>query len=272
MRKLWLDILWLLILLILISVMGSLLISGDVLIFLSPRMVPMVWFGFAVLIVLLIHHAVGVLQDVSQKNIKPGGKLGMLLFLIPALLFCTVTPNQSTSGMLPNQSIIRMNGSAQSGIQSVGETDTDARQESEVKEQLSEINGFLPCVLEDETTFFDLSADLFSEYLHNTIEELDGRTVTVYGFVYKQDSFPKDTVLISRMMLYCCAADASIVGFYVQLENAETLQNNEWIRVTGTVRTINLEYYGDYYDFPILTDGIVVRCGEPDVDDAYIYP
>ena len=48
----------------------------------------------------------------------------------------------------------------------------------------------------------------FREYLHNTLEELVGKTVTVYGFVYSDDAFPENTVLVARMMITCCAADA----------------------------------------------------------------
>ena len=39
--------LWLFILLALCAVLLTVLLSGDILLYLAPRMVPMVWFGFA---------------------------------------------------------------------------------------------------------------------------------------------------------------------------------------------------------------------------------
>jgi len=262
MRKLWMQILWLAILLALIAVMGSLLISGDILVFLSPRMVPMVWFGFAVLILLLVYHIVQVIRYTLQKTEIHGGRPGMILFLLPVLLFVTVMPDQSTSGALPNQNLKMMN------ITQEASADTADEQVS----ANTNTGEYLPCIVENETALFDTSADLFTDYLYKTLDEVLGKTITLYGFVYAEDTFPANTVLVSRKMITCCAADAAIVGFYVQLEDSAALQDNEWIRVTGTVRSINLAYYNDYYDFPIITNGIGVRCDTPEVDKAYIYP
>lgn len=262
MRKLWMDWLWLAVLFALIVVTGMLLAGGDILLYLAPRMAPMVWFGFAVFIILLIYQLSQIVRSLFQKENTHGGRIGIVLFLVPVLLFFTVTPNQSTPGSLPNQNV-KMTG-------------LTAQAETEVKENTeaaaSDAGGYPPCVIEEETAVFDKSADLFSQYLTTTLQDLEGKTVTVYGFVYHEDSFPENTVVVSRMMIVCCAADASVVGFYVRLEDGADLKENEWIRVTGTIRGINLEYYGDYYDFPILTDGMIVRCAAPDVDDAYIYP
>jgi hypothetical protein len=49
MRKAVGEVLWLLVLGAVTVIMGWLLFSGDILLYLAPRMVPMVWFGAFVL-------------------------------------------------------------------------------------------------------------------------------------------------------------------------------------------------------------------------------
>ena len=182
------------------------------------------------------------------------------MFLVPVLLILTVVPNENTPGSLPNHNVTMLNLTGESAA------------EAERAVQADTLTGFMPCVLEDEHAIYDSKADLFSDYLHNTVEELAGRTITVYGFVYADESFPDNTVLVARLMISCCAADASIVGFHMQVEEGVALAQSEWIRVTGNIQSISLPYYGAVCDFPVLTNGIIVRCDTPDVDDVYIYP
>ena len=68
MRRLGADAFWLAVLLALILVMGALLISGDVILYLAPRMVPMVWFGCAVLIVLFVFQLFRMVQNLREKQ------------------------------------------------------------------------------------------------------------------------------------------------------------------------------------------------------------
>jgi len=281
MRKLVAEILWFCILLALILIMGYLLIGGDVLIFIAPRMVPMVWFGFAVLIALYVFQAFRIVKLVREKQFQGFGKTGMLLFVVPVVLLLTVMPSATTSGSLPNQNVKILTQSTESTAAVQADTMTQDEQssptgaepaktfESVPVEALASLNS---CILEDETAYFNPSTDVFSDYLQNTLEELVGKTITVYGFVYTEDAFPADTVLVARMMVTCCAADAWIVGFHVKVDSSVDLAVNDWIRVTGTVRSFSMEYYGETYDFPILTDGIILRCEAPDAEDAYLYP
>jgi putative membrane protein len=269
MRKREGEILWLVILLALILIMGKLLVGGDILIFLAPRMVPVVWFGFAVLLLLSVYQFFHIVRSPHGGQEPQRVRPGTFLFLVPVVLLFTVAPDTSTPGALPNQNVrmISLTDERAPEEQSPGaDTALDEADDTE------DVSGIPPCVLEDETARFDKSADLFSKYLFGTVEDLAGRTVTVYGFVYADDTFPENTVLVARMLISCCAADASIVGFHVKTEDSTALLPNEWIRVTGTVRTIRMPYYGSDYDFPILTDGLIVRCDAPAAEDAYIYP
>lgn len=306
MRKYGVEIMWLIVLLALVIALGVLLISGDILFYLAPRMVPMVWFGFIVLATLLIYQLWHIGKCLSETHPVKKGRLGILMFLIPIILILTVAPNENTSGTLPNQNVKMINMASDistsaakisetvspssptisvsdtpDAIQSVEPSSTNPLQEDDEAEEAQEqtdsvetidVSSALPCVLEEGTTDFDASADLFSEYLYYSVEDMAGQTVTFYGFVYSDDSFPDNTILVSRLYISCCAADASIVGFHVKIQDAADFEDNEWICVTGTIQAFSMEYNGEYYDFPILTDGTITRCETPDTEEAYIYP
>lgn len=250
---------WLAVLLALTVIMGAMLISGDVLLYLAPRMVPMVWFGFAVLAVLCVHQGAEIVLCLRGGAKVGKARFGTLLFLIPILFILTAPPDAAAPGALPNQTV-RLQTSGSAGA---AQPAADAP---------AATVDYPPCVLEDERAFFNPDADLFEDYLRETVEDLDGRTVTLYGFVYRDESFAPDVVLVSRQMITCCAADASIVGFHVQVDPEIDLQLNEWIRVTGTIKTKNILYYEAYHDFPVLTDGLILRCDAPGAQDAYVYP
>jgi putative membrane protein len=203
------------------------------------------------------------------------------------MLFITVTPNQDTPGMLPNQNVKMMSLNSAAAATAQAASDTTGQVQAEPTAQpnddagdpadtasvsAEEVVNLAPCVLESETAVFTLTDDAFSQYLQSDVEDLVGKTITVYGYVYTSDSFPENTVLVARTMIACCAADASIVGFHVKVEEDAGLVKNEWVRVTGTVRSFVMEYYGAMYDSPILTAGLILRCETPDVEDAYIYP
>lgn len=303
------EALWLLALAAFAAIMGALLFSGDILLYLAPRMIPAVWFGLAVLVTLTAHQAVHALRVWRNGGEDRPVRAGTLLFFIPVLLILTGTPNKDTYGTLPNQNVKMLGVASEStadtaqdsasaqpspepseqpddpretaqsvqpsaAASSQADVETEGKTQEETADSVEVIDAAdaLPCVLADGEAGFDVSADLFSDYLYEPLEEMAGRTITLYGFVYKDDSFPEDTILISRLYISCCAADASIVGFHVKVADANAFEEDEWIRVEGTVEAFSLEYCGSRYDFPILTGGTVIRCDEPDAQAVYIYP
>ena len=312
MRKFGVEIMWLVVLLALVIAMGILLIGGDILFYLAPRMVPMVWFGLVVFAVLVIYQFLHLARCLRENRSDTKIRLNSLLFMVPIVLMLTVMPNENTSGTLPGKSVQMLSLTSESaseeeetGESALLETEqnepmpdvepstqysqtatsdpiqmdevaveaTDETTETSVEPiEVIEVADAMPCTLGDETVSFDVSDDLFSDYIYDTVKELEGQTITLYGFVYTDDSVPENTIMVSRLYLYCCAADAYVVGFHVKVENTADFEDNEWIRVTGTVQTVSLEYYGDYYNFPILTDGKIVSCEAPDAKAAYIYP
>ena len=60
-----------------------------------------------------------------------------------------------------------------------------------------------------------------------------GDSARVRGFVYRDERFPAGTFMVSRFLLSCCAADAAPIGLAVQWPEAEFLEDDAWVWVTG---------------------------------------
>jgi putative membrane protein len=278
------ELLWLLVLAALAVVAGILLFSGDISLYISPRMLPSVWFGFAMLSILAVFQLVRLVRA-RREDFGKGTRLYSLMFLIPLILFVTVTPDQNTAMTLTNPGVTIV-GAAQTDTQTPLPSPSPAAtpERSAAPEATPEVTpvptpapevtpvdvaSLVPCVLTEDDG--ELPADTFGEYIYTPLEELQDQRVTLYGFVYKDDAFPEGTLLISRLLMTCCAADTSLVGFHVCVADAGDFENDEWIEVTGTVRAFTIEYQGEVYTMPILTDGTVVRRSAP-TGDPYVYP
>jgi uncharacterized repeat protein (TIGR03943 family) len=65
----------------------------------------------------------------------------------------------------------------------------------------------------------------------------------VEGFVVQNPvlNVPDGQFMLARYVLNCCTADAGGVGMRVAWTNGQDLPNDQWVRVTGTVRTIEID-------------------------------
>jgi uncharacterized repeat protein (TIGR03943 family) len=60
-----------------------------------------------------------------------------------------------------------------------------------------------------------------------------GETARVRGFVYRDERFPAGTFMVSRFLLSCCVADAVPIGLAVRWPDADFLDDDAWVWVTG---------------------------------------
>ncbi len=83
-----------------------------------------------------------------------------------------------------------------------------------------------------ETTILQLFMDR-SEYI--------GKEVEIIGIAHRFPEFGTDKVFIYRLLVSCCAADAQPVGLVVQVDSLEGIEQNEWYRVRGIVKMVEVE-------------------------------
>ena len=93
-----------------------------------------------------------------------------------------------------------------------------------------------------------------------------GQSVDVIGFVYRDPRNGADQFWVSRFTISCCVADATAIGMLVQSEQAASLKNDSWVRVTGKLDVG--EFAGE--KAPVILPDKVTPTDQP--DNPYLYP
>ncbi len=138
-----------------------------------------------------------------------------------------------------------------------------------VQEEMSEENYELlkkkiaqkPSVVMEDSLY-----STYYEDIHQDIHKYKGKPIQLMGFVYKEDGFEQDQLVIARFLITHCVADASIVGFLTELPEASSIDTDTWIEVNGVLDITT--YNGVELPFIKITDWKKVT--EP--EEPYIYP
>ena len=106
----------------------------------------------------------------------------------------------------------------------------------------------------------------YYEEISKDLNKYIGKTVQLSGFVYKEEGFSDNQLVISRFLVTHSPDDADIIGFLSEFNEASTLSEDTWIEATGTLEKTN--YNGS--ELPQLKITNWKKIDEP--DESYIYP
>ncbi|RXJ03823.1 TIGR03943 family protein [Anaerobacillus alkaliphilus] len=98
------------------------------------------------------------------------------------------------------------------------------------------------------------------------LESFIGKELEITGFVFREQDFEENRLVVARFSMTCCTADAGVYGTLVETEDAHLYENDMWIRVRGTIN--KTEYHG--YQLPIIQLREVTVVAEP--ESPYVYP
>ncbi|MFE4046694.1 MULTISPECIES: TIGR03943 family putative permease subunit [Priestia] len=103
----------------------------------------------------------------------------------------------------------------------------------------------------------------------NTIEDntdqFVGKKIEVSGFVYHEKGFKNNQFVVARFGISCCAADASVYGLLSTLENALTLKKDTWVHIKGIIQKTT--YNGE--NVPYIQVQQIESIDQP--DNPYVY-
>lgn len=130
-----------------------------------------------------------------------------------------------------------------------------------------EYNKMMKVLENDSTIFFNDS--IYSSYYEEisaNIDKFQGRRVSLYGFVYKEDSFKENQLVVSRFLVTHCIADASIIGFLSEFPDAPKIEKDTWIKIEGVIEK------GAYMGNPIPLIQVTKWEEIKELETPYLYP
>ncbi|SFL56402.1 putative membrane protein [Gracilibacillus orientalis] len=167
-----------------------------------------------------------------------------------------------------------------------GQAVSESEESSQEEQQLSDddVNQIDPNVYKNKITKdeydqlltdifqqsrIDMNETLFSTYYQQIMqnpEQLQGTKVTLSGFVYREEDFSPQQFVMGRFLITHCVADASLIGFMMEFDQAVNIEDDTWLEVTGTIQLT--EYQGS--QLPIVQIENMETIIEP--DQPYVYP
>ncbi|MBI4964544.1 MAG: TIGR03943 family protein [Desulfomonile tiedjei] len=72
-------------------------------------------------------------------------------------------------------------------------------------------------------------------------DAFEGSDVTVIGMVYRDKKLPSDSFFCYRLLMVCCAADATPIGLIVKWPQTGEMKTGTWVKVTGKVGFTTVE-------------------------------
>lgn len=77
----------------------------------------------------------------------------------------------------------------------------------------------------------------------DNMERYKGRTVEYTAMVLHPQNFPAGYFVPGRMAMTCCADDMAFLGYACKYDDADSLEQKSWVKVTAKVA---VEYFEDY--------------------------
>jgi|GEM_PF-3805634 len=268
---------WFLILTALTSIIGYLVFSGGIRLFLSASLFYSVYIGFGLLVLLWIFYVIKMFTP--NQTYSETFKLYNAVFLIPLLLFLMAKPTITTAGLLPNHHVsltyerITSGNVRESGVQSTiatNQEESSSTANAAFIDKLIIKTPLTPCIVSDDKVN-NRAQDEFSEMMGLSTDILKDHEVTVIGFIYKDENYPENTVLVSRLKIACCIADASLMGYHVAVDDADSLEAGEWVEVIGNVVAVDAIINGEAVTMPVIMGGTITPREPLGLEEAYVF-
>ncbi len=232
------GLIWFVILISFSYLIFDLLNTGDIHLFIHPKMTKYVQLSFVVFTVLSIIQ-IGKLTTISKKQ---NLKVGFIIFLVPLLLAFIVKPESINAEIVAKKGIdiVRSNSSNKVEVNKSEEKSGSYEYTVENEVSIDKIRT-LDTIETNESNYLEILWDI-----HANLDEYKGKTLITKGFIYREDETLDNVFIAGRMVMVCCAADSQITGFLCEWENAKSLENDSWFMIEGVIdSTIYVDKYNN---------------------------
>ena len=283
----------------------KLIVSGDIINFIAPRMMPFMYFATIVLFILGIQQIwrSGSKQKeelVCNCGFDHGGSSTPIqsvfiysLFILPVVTGFMFSDNILDSSIIDKRGFTSSKILAEDRQQQKEEFDTSRAEQyledpegymQSLDERINDIplehpEGF-EIIEPPEGYYEELKEELLAKdtivvdddryipimnIVDTSPEEFVGKRIEMIGFVYREQDFSDNQFVVARFGLSCCVADAGVYGTLSTMPGGQDLQLDEWVRVSGVLEVI--EYNG--WILPYIQVDKLEKIDQP--DNPYIY-
>lgn len=205
---------WFVLLLGLSFSLFMLVITGDITRFIHPRMTIYIYFALGTLIIMAVFQGIRIFEA-GEGRIKAG----YAVFLFPLVCGMLIHPGSLNEDISKNKGVVI----------SLKQTDLEHKDSTYVEDSVK--NGIITLT---ENNFTGVLYSIWS-----SPDKYVGRRIAVEGFIYREKAMDANQLIISRMIINCCAADTVVVGIAAEYGGKERLKENEWVSVMGTINMMN---------------------------------
>lgn len=248
--------------------------TGQLKLLINPRYDVLVFVSLLILLIFLVFLFSKLFVESNNKSGKVLFDKKYLLFLLIIILLIVfkLTPNFDTYF------------AAASGLKSFNVIDTkqgDQYNSSDVSaDQLIQEETILPKdmnkglnddtpkkeIVFTEESYFNLLNDI-----HENIDKYIDKSVIIKGFIYHLPDLDPNYLVIARFLMWCCAADASVVGFVCSKNEIQyDFKKNDWYEIEAFIKKETLNINNQQKILPVL---LIKKYKKIDrMDNPYIYP
>lgn len=238
---------WLVILICMVIYLLKLVSSGKISYFIHPKMIKFIYFSIVMLVIMIVIQA-----DVIFSRDYYKIRYGYLLFIFVLLIAFIVDPKGLNADVVSSRGIVGIKSALNRKIDNIKKDNNIYK------------NVGLKDIVVNDNNYLDTMNDIY-EYYDNFI----GRKISLEGFVFKEETFNEEQFVIARMSVSCCAADAEVIGFMCKYKQSSELEQNLWIKVTGTINSTVIEDKGKKRRIPVIEVDKLESIKEP--INKYIY-
>lgn len=233
--------------------------TGKINLYIHPKMFKYVLFSLVIFIILAIFQVKRIFTFSKTKKIK----LGYIIFIIPLFLAFAVNPDTLNAQVVANKGGNIVSNNMYSS-EEASEKNYEESLETEKNTDLDIADGYNS---PDGERFMETLGAVYGD-----LDEMIDKEIELSGFIYIEESLPKESFVIGRLMLSCCAADTEIIGLLAEWDEINKFEENEWIKITGKVSSTR--YYNPYNEteevHPLIKVTKVEVIDPP--KNQYVYP
>lgn len=192
--------------------------------FVAPKMLPYLLISMGVLFLLgffrLLNSNLKGADcdcDVCDENVPPWKlALSYLFFLSPLVLFFSISDYS-------------LNDDALSKLTAHDGNTTELTEGTGAAGELSAVINDKEQIVVNDGNYFQVM-----DVLNNQLDEVEGTSIVIKGFIYREDGFAENEAVIARYVMTHCIVDLSVYGYMLN-GNLQSAESNGWYEIKGTV-------------------------------------